>query len=183
MAFKAQGLKEVTKELERIRAKVAPDIEAAVNAATTYGEKLAIDTIFNRYGFRERSYVAQHFSLSFDRRTLQGRIAARMRPSSFTRYASSVHTKTSKHGKPLPAGFSINVMRNQPVWFKGAFQFLGKNGNVLIASRRKGDNSWRNVKGHVKYGPSVGGSFGVIREDIEPTIVAYLLERYQKRNR
>lgn len=183
MAFKMEGFKEVTKELERIRERLAPSIEAAVNEATEYGEKLAIDTIYKRYGFRERSYVAQHFSLSFDRRTLQGRISARMRPSTFTRFAASAHTKTSKNGKAVPAGYTIKVMRNNPVWFKGAFQFLGKNGNVLIATRRTGDNSWRNVKGHVKYGPSVGGSFGVIRDDIEPAVIKRLRERFEYHSR
>lgn len=183
MSFKAQGLKEVTKELERIRERMAPAIESAVKDASDYGEKLAIDTIYKRYGFRERSYVAQHFSLNFNPRSLQGRISARMRPSSFTRFAAAAHTKTSKNGKEVPAGYTIKVMRNQPTWFKGAFQFLGRNGNVLIASRRKGDNTWRNVKGHVKYGPSVGGSFGVIRDEIEPPIIKFLRERYQYHSR
>lgn len=179
MGIKIQGMEAVTKELERIRASMAPAMGAAIEDAIKYGEPLAIDTIFKRYGYRDRSYVAQHFSLSFNPKSLQGRISARMRPSTLTRFVSRSRTKAGKTGKQLPAGFDISVMRNEPTWFKGAFMFVGRNGNQLITSRKPGD-TWRSLKkAKVLYGPSVAGSFGVIRDQIEPPIIKFLRERYQ----
>ncbi|PKH62570.1 hypothetical protein CXF83_14965 [Shewanella sp. Choline-02u-19] len=178
MALSTTGFDAVTKELKRMRAAQAPAIENAINDAAEFGSKLAVDEIFNRYGFKSRSYIESLISVSIHPKNLTAVISARYRPSTLTRFATP-HYRAGKGGTKVVAGYSISALRNQPVWFKGAFTVIGRNGNQLMFLRSKGDNSWRKLNGQKsKYGPSVAGSFGVIRDVIEPPIITYLRERY-----
>ncbi|GAB1141662.1 MAG: hypothetical protein Sw2PiBPW_00940 [Shewanella algae] len=180
-SIRAEGFNAVARELQRIRNAQAPAIAAAVKEASRFGEELAVTEVFKRYGFRDRSYVARHLSVSFNERTLQGRVSARYRPSTLNRFIVRRNTRTSKGGgSVVPDGITIAAIRNKPTWFRGAFTFIGRNGNELMVSRQKGDNRWRSLKGRkTLYGPSVAGSFGVIRDDIEPPIIRHLRERYR----
>lgn len=101
---------------------------------------------FARYGFRSRSYIEQHLSVSFDPRSLKGFITARYRASTLTRFARAL-TRTGKNGGSRPDGHMISALRNQPTWFKGTFTLIGRNGNQIMFQRHKGDNSWRKLKG------------------------------------
>ena len=178
MALSTTGFDEVTKELKRMRAAQAPAIERAVKDAAELGNKLAVDAVFKRYGFKSRSYVENLISVSIHPKDLKAVISARYRPSTLTRFASPRY-RVGKRSAKAPAGFTVSTIRNQPVWFKGAFTVIGRNGNQLMFSRQKGDNSWRALKGQKSlYGPSVAGSFGVIRDDIEPPIIKHLRDRY-----
>ncbi|MCH4294223.1 hypothetical protein MJ923_07880 [Shewanella sp. 3B26] len=180
--LRVEGLPAVSRELERIRKAQAPAIAAAVEAATSFGHKLAVDEVYRRYGFRERAYVEQHLTVSFNPRTLEGRVIGRYRPSSLSRFIVRENTRTSKlGGKVVRDGVTIASIRNQPNWLKGAFTYIGRNGNRLVAERSKGDNSWRSLKGRkTLYGPSVAGSFAVIRSQIEPPIIQHLRDRYRQ---
>jgi hypothetical protein len=101
-----------------------------------------------------------------------------MRASTLTRFASPRY-KVGKRVARVAGGYSINVIRNKPVWFSGAFTVIGRNGNQLMFSRKKGDNSWRDLKGQkALYGPSVASSFGFMRDDLEPPIIAHLRKKY-----
>ncbi|MEL4371418.1 hypothetical protein [Shewanella xiamenensis] len=175
---KIEGMEAVTKELSRIRAAQAPAINRAIDDTVKFGQKAAVDAIFNRYGYNSRSYIEQHLSVSVDPRNLKGVITARYRASTFTRFARRL-TRTGKNGRSRTDGHMISTLRNQPIWFKGTFTVIGKNGNQIMFQRRRGDNSWRELKGQKSmYGPSVAGSFRKIRDDIEPPIIAYLRNKY-----
>ncbi|MCJ8305231.1 MAG: hypothetical protein MJH13_21250, partial [Shewanella sp.] len=110
-------------------------------------------------------------------------ISARYRPSSLTRFSSPKY-KVGKRSARVAAGQVVRAIRNQPTWFKGAFSFIGKNGNQVMYSRHQGDNSWRSFKEakaqgvKALYGPSVGGSFAYMRDELEPPIIAHLRKRY-----
>ncbi|WP_351123348.1 hypothetical protein [Shewanella sp. T24-MNA-CIBAN-0130] len=178
MALTITGFDAVDRELKRMRAAQAPAIASAIEDAAKFGKKQAIDAIFNKYGFQSKSYVDQHFSVSINPKTLTASVSARMRASSLTRFASPRY-KVGKRSARVAAGFSINVIRNKPVWFSGAFTVIGRNGNQLMFSRKKGDNSWRDLKAQkALYGPSVAGSFGYMRDDLEPPIIAHLRKKY-----
>ncbi|WP_351189373.1 hypothetical protein [Shewanella sp. TB4-MNA-CIBAN-0142] len=178
MALTITGFEAVDRELKRIRAAQAPAIASAIEDAAKFGNQLAVDGVFNKYGFKSKSYVEQHFSVSINPKTLTASVSARMRASTLTRFASPRY-KVGKRSARVAAGFSVNVIRNKPVWFSGAFTVLGRNGNQLMFSRKKGDNSWRDLKGQkTLYGPSVAGSFGYMRDDLEPPIIAHLRKKY-----
>lgn len=174
----SSGFSEVQKELKRIREAQAPAMAKAIASAAKFGERSAIDAIHKQYGFKSKSYIEQHFSYSVNPKTLEGRVSARYRPSTLNRF-STPKGGISKAGRARTIGHNVNVIRNTTVWFKGAFTVLGKNGNQLMFLRSKGDNSWRSLKGQkVKYGPSVSGSFGVLRDEIEPPVIRHLRETY-----
>jgi hypothetical protein len=117
-------------------------------------------------------------SYSVELRSLKGTILARYRPSTLTRFARGL-TRTARRGGARPDGHMVSALRNKPVWFKGTFSVLGRNGNQIMFQRMKGDNAWRKLKGQkAMYGPSVAGSFGKIRGDIEPPIIAHLRNKY-----
>ncbi|WP_351008843.1 hypothetical protein [Shewanella sp. S1-58-MNA-CIBAN-0166] len=178
MALTMTGFDAVNRELKRMRDAQSPAIEKAIDDAAKFGNQLAVDEIFTKYGFKSRSYVDQHFSVSINPKTLRSYISARMRPSTLTRFASPRY-KVGKRAARVAGGFSINVIRNKPVWFSGAFTVIGRNGNQLMFSRKKGDNSWRELNGQkALYGPSVAGSFGFMRDDLEPPIIAHLRKKY-----
>jgi hypothetical protein len=178
MALVATGFDAVTAELKRMRAAQAPAITKAIADTAKFGNELAVNEIFNKYGFKSKSYVEQHFSVSVNPKTLTASISARMRASTLTRFASPRY-KVGKRSVRSAAGFSINVIRHQPVWFSGAFTVIGRNGNQVMFSRKTGDNSWRELNGQeALYGPSVAGSFGYMREALEPPIIAHLRKKY-----
>ncbi|ABE56522.1 hypothetical protein Sden_3246 [Shewanella denitrificans OS217] len=178
--IKIDGLDAVTKELNRIRGAQAPAIKKAIEDTVKFGEKAAVDGIYNRYGFNSRSYIEQNLSVSFDPRDLKGTISARYRPSTLIRFARRL-TRTARWGGSRPDGHMVSALRNKPVWFKGTFSVIGRNGNQIMFQRMKGDNSWRKLKGQkAMYGPSVAGSFGKIRGDIEPPIIAHLRNKYRQ---
>jgi hypothetical protein len=178
VALTITGFDAVDRELKRMRAEQSPAINSAIDDAVKFGSQLAVDGIFNKYGFKSKSYVEQHFSVSINPKTLTASISARMRPSTLTRFASPRY-KVGKRAARVAGGFSINVIRNQPVWFSGAFTVIGRNGNQLMFSRKKGDNSWRNLSEQkALYGPSVAGSFGFMRDDLEPPIIVHLRKKY-----
>ncbi|MGX9460620.1 hypothetical protein ACWXWU_05175 [Shewanella sp. A14] len=178
MALSITGFKEVDAEIKRIRAAQAPIIAKAIGDTVKFGNKLVVDEIFNKYGFKSKSYVESLVSYSINPQTLEGIISSSYRPTSLTRFAT-----------PRNTGYMVNTIRAKNVWFKGAFTFIGKNGNQVMMSRKKGDNSWRYLdkaraeKAGTKvpdplYGPSVGKSFGYLRDDLEPPIIKHLRERY-----
>ncbi|MCW3171430.1 hypothetical protein [Shewanella subflava] len=178
MAIVATGFDAVTAELKRMRDAQAPAIAKAIDDAAKFGNQLAADEIFNKYGFKSKSYVEQHFSVSINPKTLTASISARMRASTLTRFASP-RFKVGRRSARVAAGFSVNVIRQQPVWFSGAFTVIGRNGNQLMFSRKKGDNTWRSLKGQkALYGPSVASSFGYMRDALEPPIIAHLRKKY-----
>lgn len=176
--IKIDGLEAVTRELNRIRAVQAPAINNAINDTVRFGEKVAIDEIFNRYGFNSRSYIEQHISVSINPRNLRGVISARRRASLLTRFSRAL-TSTSKRGGVRSDGHMVSAIRASPTWFKGTFSVIGRNGNQIMFQRKKGDNSWRSLKGQKPmYGPSVAISFSKIRDDIEPQIIEHLRNQY-----
>lgn len=176
--IKIEGMEAVTKELNRLRTAQAPAINRAIDDTVKFGQKAAVDAIFNRYGFNSRSYIEQHLDVSVEPTQLKGVITARYRASTFTRFAKPL-TRTGKSGGSRADGHMISALRNQPTWFKGTFTVIGKNGNQIMFQRQKGDNSWRKLKGQKSlYGPSVAGSFSKIRDAIEPPIIAYLRNKY-----
>ena len=184
MGIRVQGMEAVTKELERIRATMAPALGAAIDDATKFGRKTAVDAIFNQYGFKSKSYVESHFSVSFNPRTLTGYISSRRRSSTANQFITSAHFRTGKKGQRVPIGYTIAYIRNEPVWFKGAFNFIGKNGNQVMYVRDRGQK-WRTFKEARKdyknkgaYGPSVAISFRNLADEIEPPIIKFLRERY-----
>ena len=81
MALAITGFAEVDRELKRIRAAQVPTIAKAIDDTATFGKQLAVDAIFNKYGFKTKSYVEQHFSVSINPKTLTASISARMRAS------------------------------------------------------------------------------------------------------
>ncbi|GIU22235.1 hypothetical protein [Shewanella sp. MBTL60-007] len=183
MWLDTSGFDAVAKELKRMREAQAPAIASAVNDAAKFGKQLAIDEIYNKYGFKSKSYIEQNFSLSINPKTLTAHISARYRPSSLTRFATPKH-KVGKRSQRVASGQVVKSLRNKPTWLKGAFTFIGKNGNQVMYSRSKGDNSWRSFKEakaqgvKALYGPSVGGSFAFMRDDLEAPIIAHLRKRY-----
>ncbi|MCL1048934.1 hypothetical protein L2755_04725 [Shewanella abyssi] len=179
------GFAAVTKELKRMRQAQAPAIARAVSDTAAFGKQLAIDEIYSKYGFKSKSYIEQNFSLSINPKTLTAHITARYRPSSLTRFATPKY-RVGKRSQRVNSGQVVRSIRNQPTWFKGAFTFIGKNGNQVMYSRRQGDNSWRSFKEakaqgvKALYGPSVGHSFAYMRVDLEAPIIAHLRKRYNQ---
>ncbi len=188
MQLSTTGFDAVTRELTRIRKAQAPAIAKAVNDTAKFAKQLAIDEIYAKYGFKSKSYVEQHFSLSINPRTLTAKISARYRPSSLTRF-STPKFRVGKRSQRVASGHVVSTIRNQPTWFKGAFTFIGKNGNQVMYSRRQGDTSWRTFKEakaqgvKALYGPSVGHSFAYMREDLEAPIITHLRKAYGKQAR
>jgi hypothetical protein len=177
MALVATGFDAVTAELKRMRAAQAPAITKAIADTAKFGNELAVNEIFNKYGFKSKSYVEQNLGYSINPKTLTGNVFGRYRPSSLTRFATAKY-RIGKRSQQVANGHTIRSIRNEPSWFKGTFSVLGRNGNQIMFQRMKGDN-WRALKGQkTMYGPSVAGSFSKIRDDIEPTIIAHLRNKY-----
>ncbi len=179
MGLKITGFKEVDQELKRIRASMAPNINKAIEDTAKFGNQLAVDEIFNKYGFNSKSDIEDVFSFKTNSKKLLGIVSARRRPTAITRFK---HTKRK-------IGFSVNVLRKNKVWFKGAFTFIGKNGNSVMINRIKGDNSWRYLDEkraskagteipNALWGPAPYDIFRNIRTDISPPIIKHLRERY-----
>jgi hypothetical protein len=182
MGLKITGFKEVDQELKRIRASMAPNINKAIEDTTKFGNQLAVDGVFNKYGFNSISYVEQHLGYSINPKTLTGTIFGRYRPSTLNRFAIARY-RTGKRGQQVAHGHSVGVLRNERKWFRGTFQFIGKNNNQVMYMRKKGEK-WRTFKEAKEagakslYGPSVAGSFGYMRDKLEPQIIKHLRERY-----
>ncbi|WP_137225783.1 hypothetical protein [Shewanella sp. MEBiC00475] len=182
MAIRSTGFDAVERELKRMRAAQSPTIAKAIDDAAKFGNQLAVDGVFNKYGFNSRSYVEQHLGYSINPKTLTGTIYGRYRPSTLNRYATPRY-RTGKRGQQVANGHTIRTIRNEPKWFRSTFQFLGKNGNQVMYMRLKGE-TWRTFKEakkagvEAKYGPSVAGSFGYMRDDLEPPIIAHLRKKY-----
>ncbi|MBU1393705.1 MAG: hypothetical protein KJ856_14080 [Gammaproteobacteria bacterium] len=180
--IKIEGMEAVTKELNRIRTAQAPAINRAIEDSVKFGEKAAVDAIFNKYGFNSKSYVENLISYSVDPRNLKGFVTARYRSSSLTRFASG-KKRIGKNGRSRADGHIIRSLRNEPHWFKGTFTFIGRNGNFVMYERHRGEK-WRTFKQakdkgiKAKYGPSVLQAFRGVEEDIEPPIIKHLRERY-----
>lgn len=177
--IRIEGLKEVTNELNRIRNQMAPNINKALEDTGEFAKKTAVNAIFNKYGFKSRDYIDEKMSFSVNPRDLNVFISARYKPSSLNNFALKMNK-----------GFMVNTLRNQKIWFKGAFTVIGFNNNTVMFSRKRGDNSWRTlkkeeaIKANTKvpkplYGPSVAGSFRSVMPNIEPAIVRHLRERYR----
>ncbi|AQS40196.1 hypothetical protein Sps_05127 [Shewanella psychrophila] len=174
-----RGFESVSKELRRIRSQQEPAIAQAIKDTAIYGQITAVDAVFNRYSFKSRSYVDDNIRVQIETRFLQARIYSRYRASTLTRFVNTRRTRNAKTkpARQVSSGYSISLLRNQSHIFRGAFQFTGRNGNALMAIREKGDNSWRDIQ-QSSYGPSVAGSFGVIRPEIDEKIGLYLRKRY-----
>lgn len=176
------GMKEVTKELQRLREAQTPAINRAVADAAKFGEKAAIDAIFNKYGFKSKSYVDDLIGFSVSPKDLKGYVTARYRPSTLTRF-STAKTRIGKNGRSRSDGHIVNSFRNEPHGFKGTFTFIGRNGNLVMYERHRGQK-WRTFKEAKKagneamYGPSVLKAFRGVEANIEPPIIRYLRERY-----
>lgn len=175
------GFEAVSKELRRMRSQQEPAIAQAIKDTAIFGQIAAVDAVFNRYGFKSKSYVDDNIKVEVEPRWLMARVYSRYRASTLTRFVNTRRTRNAKTkpARQVSAGYSISVLRNQSNIFRGAFQFTGRNGNALMAIREKGDNSWRDIQ-QAAYGPSVAGSFGVIRPKIDEKISDYLRKRYNK---
>ncbi|AUD59145.1 hypothetical protein TUM4637_09420 [Shewanella hafniensis] len=176
--IKIEGLKEVTNELNRIRNQITPNINKALADTGPFAKKMAVNAIFNKYGFKSRDYIDENMTFSVNPSDLNVFISARYEPSSLNNFALKMNK-----------GFMVNTLRNQKIWFKGAFTVIGFNNNTVMFSRKRGDNSWRTlkkeeaIKANTKvpkplYGPSVAGSFRSVLPDIEAPIIKHLRERY-----
>ncbi|WP_434927160.1 hypothetical protein [Shewanella sp. HL-SH2] len=188
MWIDTQGFKEVSKELKRMRDAQVPAITKAIDDAAVFGKNLAVDKIFNKFGYKSKSYVEDTFFVSIHPNDLTAHISARFRATSLTRMAKPRY-RTGKKGQSVLNGYDVSAYKNQPVWFKGAFTIIGQNGNQVMFMRKRKDNSWRKIgkqkakKAGTKdqkplYGPSVWGAFKYMRDDIEPPIIKHLRERY-----
>lgn len=173
------GFESVSKELRRMRSQQEPAIAQAIKDTAIYGQIAAVDAVFNRYGFKSRSYVDDNIKVEVEPRWLMARVYSRYRASTLTRFVNTRRTRNAKTkpARQVSSGYSISLLRNKFHIFRGAFQFTGRNGNALMAIRDKGDNSWRDIQ-QASYGPSVAGSFGVIRSEIDEKISHYLRNRY-----
>ena len=182
MGLKITGFKEVDRELKRIRAEMAPNINKAIEDTTKFGNQLAADEVFKKYGFNSKSYVEQNLGYSINPKTLTGTIFGRTRSTSLNRFATARY-RTGKRGQQVANGHTIKTIRNEPKWFRGTFQFIGKKGNQVMYMRKKGEK-WRTFEEaqeagvKAKYGPSVESSFGYMRDDLEPPIIAHLRKKY-----
>ncbi|MEN8616985.1 hypothetical protein [Shewanella baltica] len=176
--IKIEGLKEVTNELNRIRNQMTPNINKALEETGPFAKKLAVNAIFKKYGYKSRDYIDERVTVSVHPHDLNVFISARYEASSLSRF-----------GLKMNKGFMVNTIRTQKIWFKGAFTIIGKDGNTVMFSRKRGDNSWRSLKkeealkANTKvpkplYGPSVAGSFKSVLPDIEAPIIKHLRERY-----
>jgi hypothetical protein len=182
MALTITGFEAVDRELKRIRNAQAPAIAKAIDDAVKLGNQLAVDGVFNKYGFNSKSYVEDNIGYSINPQTLTGYVFGRYRPSSLNRFATAKY-RTGKRSKQVANGHTIRSIRNEPSWFRGTFSFIGKNGNQVMYMRMRGEK-WRTFKEAKKedvkalYGPSVAGSFGYMRDDLEPPIIAHLRKKY-----
>jgi hypothetical protein len=182
MGLKITGFKEVDRELKRIRASMAPNINKAIEDTTKFGNQLAVDGVFNEYGFKSKSYVEQNIGYSINPKNLTGTVYGRTRPSTLNRFATPKYGR-SKRGKLVGRGHIIRVHRKERTWFRGTFQFIGNKGNQVMYMRKKGEK-WRTFEEAQEagakplYGPSVANSFGYMRDKLEPQIIKHLRERY-----
>lgn len=178
--IKIEGLKEVTNELNRIRNQMTPNINKAIEDTVKFGKKLAADEIFNKYGYIRKSDVEKVFNHRINSNTLTGVVSAHWIPTAITEFE---HSKRNK-------GFTVNVLRKNKIWYKGAFAFIAKNGKKAMINRQAGDKSWRYIDQiradeaktkipNALWGPAVANIFRDMRKDLDPPIIRHLRERYR----
>jgi len=183
MALKIEGFANVNRELKRFSDKQKPAIARALQSTAAMGRDLAVDAIFKRYGYADRSYVDQHLSIRLNEAKLEARIIGRYRPSTISRFVTKGLTRASKTAptRPVAAGLRVSVMRNKVSTWRTAFLFRGRNGNELVTIRYKGEK-WRKIP-RSQYGPSVAGSFAAVRQSLEPVLVDHLRTTFQRLTR
>ncbi|KZN57933.1 hypothetical protein N473_26625 [Pseudoalteromonas luteoviolacea CPMOR-1] len=141
-----------------------------------------VNAIYDRYGFQDRSYIGDRLQLKVQPSQLELIIFARHRVSSAINfvqdpvYRRSVNPKTPN--KLVIAGYMGAFLRGKTSHWKGAFIFQGKNNNVLLGYRDKGQTT-RDIP-DVPYGPSVAGSLAVIKDDVEPFVVQMLTKKFER---
>ncbi|KZN58532.1 hypothetical protein N473_26385 [Pseudoalteromonas luteoviolacea CPMOR-1] len=141
-----------------------------------------VDAIYDRYGFQDKSYVNERLKLDIQPSQLELIVYARHRVSSainFVKdpvYRQSVNPKTPN--KLVTAGYIGAFLRGKTSHWKGAFIFQGKNNNVLLGYREKGQTT-RDIP-DVPYGPSVAGALGVVSDSVEPFVVQMLTKKFER---
>lgn len=154
-------------------ARVLAAVNRAIKTATPRIEVLAVDHIFQRFGFRFRSYIAERFSSKVDQSgSVFGlTVTARGRATTLQQFEHEFRTQPAKSGGTKGAGIAVQIKRGSWTYFPRAFVFLGRSGNLISAVRPRGGKGRKiGTKGDSSnpspyYGIPVSGAFlSMIRE-------------------
>lgn len=165
-------LTQALQQLQQEREQIGDELLRALALTQRYASQLTIDTVLARYVFASRSYVADLIHTKFSKKDTSLTISGRLRASTAMRFEQSPRYRTAQNGARRLNGISVALLRGKSALWSGAFYFTGKQNNALMGYREKGAIGRGNFS--VKYGPSVGASFGYQREVIAPQILQYL---------
>ncbi|OUL59264.1 hypothetical protein [Pseudoalteromonas ulvae] len=154
-------------------------LRSAVANTASFAHTQFTNAIYQRYNFKQRDYVAERLNTGISLNNIELTISARQRLTNAIEFANSPLYRQGKQGQQVLAGYSGAYLRAKSATWRGAFSFIGKNGNLLMAYRKKGE-TWRDIPNQLPYGPSVAGAFGVIKDDTAPAIVDHLVKLYQQ---
>ncbi|MBQ4836042.1 hypothetical protein [Pseudoalteromonas luteoviolacea] len=164
----------------KLTAKIA--LEKTVLGSSEQVKSQVVSAIHDRYAFSERSYIEDRIDLKVDPNLLEITVFARHRISNAinfiqdTVYRNSVNPRTPN--KLVLSGYIGEFLRGKQSHWKGAFIFVGKSNNSLLAYRNKGETT-RDIP-NVSYGPSIAGSLAVVSDQVEPLVIQMLTKKYNK---
>lgn len=154
---------------------VGDELVRALALTQRFASQLAIDTVMQRYAFKQRSYVEDNIQSKLRKKDTTLTISGRYRASTAMRFEQTPQYIAGKNGSRRLNGIMVALLRGKSSLWSGAFYFTGRNNNALMGYREKGALGRGNFS--VKYGPSIAASFGYQREVIGPQILDYLTKQ------
>tara|TARA_B100000700_G_scaffold161345_1_gene178650 strand:- start:17207 stop:17737 length:531 start_codon:yes stop_codon:yes gene_type:complete len=157
-------------------------LASAVTGSGEHAKSVLVNAIYDRYAFKMRDYISQRLALSVDHRFAELRVSARHRITNAINFVEEPVYRQSKNprtpSKMVLDGYMGAFLRGKTSHWGGAFTFVGKNNNLLLAYREKGDLS-REIP-DVSYGPSVAGALVNVREQAYPQVMKHIQKHYQR---
>ncbi|TMN34138.1 hypothetical protein [Pseudoalteromonas sp. S2755] len=170
----------LSSELAELRYSSTRSLFSAMSQSGQFAKNVLVDAIYERYSFKHREYIDQRLAVTTDIQIPELRVSARHRLSSALNFVQQPVYRQSKtiSGKQVLAGYMGAFLRGKTSHWGGAFTFVGKNNNLLLGYRDKGDKD-RGIPS-VPYGPSIAGAMANVRDGSYSKVIEHINKRYEK---
>jgi len=174
------GFAQLSKQITQLKNVNDTALKQAISQTGIYAKNQFADDIYGRYNFKDKSKAQS--ALKLDINDDQFSVKAKHKTINAISFMGSPVYRLSKNkrtpGKQVLAGYTVSYLRGKLTHQQGFFTFIGKNNNLLMGNRPKG-NKTRGIP-QTPYGPSIAGAFAVIKEHTAPQILDFLNASYHK---